>query len=579
LAAVAAVSSLMLLGPVTAVVAAPPAPGPSAVTAIDPPVPVPVDEITPGMTGTGLTVAKGNTAEPFTVTVLGVLPGAIAAGVDLIVFEADSPALDQTGGIWAGMSGSPVYADDGRLLGAVSYGLTYSPSKIGGMTPAATMMELLDRPQAVTAAAARKRIALPPALRTDLVAARLLTASQASAGLAPLPIPLSVSGLNPTRLARLNADLERTGSPMRAYAGAAASGSPATAGSLFPGSNFAAAISYGDVTEAAIGTTTAVYNGTALAFGHPMIYSGPASLTAHAATSIAVLRDDLGGSFKLAVVGGVAGTVDWDGTVGLRAPLGAGPSGVVPIVSTVRSGDRQRTAVTWVTTDAYVADVATFHLAGNIDRMFDRVGAGRTEVGWVIQGTRPNGTTWRLSRSNLYASSYDASWSSTYELSSMIGLILNNPFIDVKLTDVSLTATVRPDYGAYTVDGVQAKQNGVWVEVTDGVAVTPGQPLDLRVRLRYYHGSTRLVTTRLDVPAYGVVGGVLSVEGKYQEYPELPQGTSFNNLLTQLRAVPHNNQLVVTLHLFDGEGEQTVNHTINLDEIVSGYLSYPVAAV
>ena len=34
---------------------------------------------------------------------------------------------------------SPVYASDGRLLGAVSYGFTAAPSMIGGMTPAVAM--------------------------------------------------------------------------------------------------------------------------------------------------------------------------------------------------------------------------------------------------------------------------------------------------------------------------------------------------------------------------------------------------------------------------------------------------------
>ena len=42
--------------------------------------------------------------------------------------------VDQGSGIWAGMSGSPVYVD-GPAARAVSYGLTSSPSPIGGWLP------------------------------------------------------------------------------------------------------------------------------------------------------------------------------------------------------------------------------------------------------------------------------------------------------------------------------------------------------------------------------------------------------------------------------------------------------------
>lgn len=81
-----------------------------------------MSEITAGLTGTGPAVTEGNTPEAFGAEVLGVLRNAIWPGVDMIIAELDSPAVDRYG-VWAGMSGSPVYADDGRLIGAVSYTL------------------------------------------------------------------------------------------------------------------------------------------------------------------------------------------------------------------------------------------------------------------------------------------------------------------------------------------------------------------------------------------------------------------------------------------------------------------------
>ena len=65
-------------------------------------------------------------------------------GKDLLLFQLSSPVIDGTGGlkpagIWAGMSGSPVYSSDGALIGAVSYSLNYDNLPVAGVTPAEYM--------------------------------------------------------------------------------------------------------------------------------------------------------------------------------------------------------------------------------------------------------------------------------------------------------------------------------------------------------------------------------------------------------------------------------------------------------
>ena len=70
---------------------------------------LPTSAVTAGMTGTGLTVSQGTTAESFDVEVLGVLENGIAPGRDMIIVDTSSPAIEAVGGIWAGISGSPVY--------------------------------------------------------------------------------------------------------------------------------------------------------------------------------------------------------------------------------------------------------------------------------------------------------------------------------------------------------------------------------------------------------------------------------------------------------------------------------------
>ncbi len=86
----------------------------------------PIEELTAGQALEGLTVDSGTTPEPFTATVIGVLEDVIAPGFPLVIVTASSPAITDAGGIWAGMSGSPVYAADGRLVGAVAYGFAAS---------------------------------------------------------------------------------------------------------------------------------------------------------------------------------------------------------------------------------------------------------------------------------------------------------------------------------------------------------------------------------------------------------------------------------------------------------------------
>ena len=67
------------------------------------------------------------------------LQDGIAPDVDMVMMRLTSPEIDRVGGIWQGMSGSPVYAADGRLIGAVAYGLSWGPSPVAGVTPFADM--------------------------------------------------------------------------------------------------------------------------------------------------------------------------------------------------------------------------------------------------------------------------------------------------------------------------------------------------------------------------------------------------------------------------------------------------------
>src|SRR6059036_1697645 len=108
----------------------------------------PIDELRPGMVGTGRTVFEGDRLDEFKVHVLGVLRNVIGPRRDLILARLEGGPLADTGVI-AGMSGSPVYID-GRLAGAVSYSLgAFSKEPLAGITPITEMIDAatLDTPR------------------------------------------------------------------------------------------------------------------------------------------------------------------------------------------------------------------------------------------------------------------------------------------------------------------------------------------------------------------------------------------------------------------------------------------------
>jgi hypothetical protein len=94
---------------------------------------LPLASVRAGMKGVGFTVVQGTKVEPFDVDILGVVPNAGPTG-DLILVRVGGPLIEKTGGIASGMSGSPVYVDE-QLVGAVSYGFSFSDHRVGFLTP------------------------------------------------------------------------------------------------------------------------------------------------------------------------------------------------------------------------------------------------------------------------------------------------------------------------------------------------------------------------------------------------------------------------------------------------------------
>jgi hypothetical protein len=561
---------------------------------------MPVSEITTGMTTHGLTVSHGKTLEGFTATVLGVLDDGVAPGVDMIIVEADSATLDKAGGIWAGMSGSPVYADsDNRLVGAVAYGLSFGPSKIGGLAAAEDMDKVL---QLASPPAAPRTVRLPKALKAKIVASGDATTRELSGGLQQLPLPLSVSGLRGSRLGAFAGRLGGAERYVPFNAGTVPS-APGDIADIVPGSNFAAALSYGDIGAAGVGTTTGVCDDHVVAFGHPMNFDGPSALSAHTADAITIQDDSLGSPFKLANVGGTVGTLDQDRLSGIRAILGDAPD-PIDVTSTVDDGaGASRNGLTEINRTQDSPDIAAFHLVGNIDRVIDRVGGGTTALGWTVTGTA-GGEHFSLSRNNRFADPADISFSSADELFFDLFSLVDNPFADIKFDAITMNATVKSPFRQYRITGLQRFQGGAWVTVgdSDTLVLQPGVPLKLRVLLANFRSSAPVAPVQLTFPvAAGASGdGSLDItagsdsgggdEGSLDGGDGSSEPTSFKALLKSLSDAPRNDELRASLSMFGGGSEgggevpaffdtstpAPVNITKRLAEVVTGGLSVSV---
>jgi hypothetical protein len=561
---------------------------------IDCPTVMPVAALQKGMRGTGWSVVEGDTPQSFDVLVKGVLPDGMGPGRDLIVVELSGSVIDEYGGAWFGMSGSPVYVN-GQLIGAVSAALSWGASDVVGLTPAEDMARLFDYPIGDDPSGARAWSAptapdeVPAGLRmTEADVARMAGkgrgAGESGTSFTEMKLPLSVSGATPSALDKLSRTIVREDAPFVPYAaGSASQEQSQTGGTLRAGGNFAAAMSYGDLTLAAVATTTMVCDGKAVAFGHPFFWTGATTLGANDATSLTIVKDPTFGSYKLAVIEENVGTVDQDRLAGVRATLGQGPERI-PITSTVTAPDSGNTRQG--RTDALLTEnvpfLAPYHLFSNIMVTLDRFGEGSSEVAWTVTGTTESGQPFELTRSNMFASEYGIEWESVSELESFLYQISSNDFEEVTFGSVDMSATVEDDIKRLTITDVALSVNDEEFASKRRVKARPGDVLDIRVTLTPYDGTAdRVVEMTVTVPRDARTDGLLEISGGsgrrarmcFYEPQACARGTggtidSFQELIDHLESLPRSNELRAQLHM--GRRAQVVAEDLEvLDHVVS----------
>lgn len=552
-----------------------------AIAAADCETVMPTSSVTAGMTGTGWTVSSGTTREPFDVEVIGVLPNAIGPGRDLILVEGSSPAISAAGGIWSGMSGSPVYIG-GAFVGVVAYGLSFGPSPIAGLTPASDLVALADLP--VTAAIRRldrapATVRLPDGLART-VAGRAGISAQDATGLKQLTLPLSVSGLSPRGMQSLTTHLQKQGKSFIPYVG----GSVPRVGTgpapdLEAGDNFAATIAYGDLTIAAVGTASYVCDGRAVAFGHPATFGGAVTLGANAAEALMVVPETLGAPYKLATVGETIGTLDQDRLAGVRSRLGEAPAATpirsvtqVPELGRSRVGNSEVVPTDWVSSALY------YHLYGAFESEFDAVSTGSAALWWVFEGLREDGSAWRLSRGNRLAAFFHLSDEAAFLPAIQLDQLVFNPWEEITVTKVGVSVILETPLRAYRIASVKVSKNRGPFRAVGQVRARPGTGVRLRVTLRSVTpGPNRVVDLPFRIPYNAFPYGYIQVGGPddelFWEFEEEEEGEnegSFDELLAELETAQRNDVLAGRLMLgFDRPTQRTLRQ-VRLTSVVLG---------
>ena len=492
--------------------------------------PFPVAQLEPGQVLSGLTVVKGTEPVAFEGTVIGVLDDGISSGLDMIMVDVEVPDIalpggGQAGGIWQGMSGSPLYAADGRVVGAISYGMAWGSSPVAGVTPFAEMEEFLE-------ADPPPRLPVPPTMARKIAARTDVTAAQAGRGMRELTVPMGVSGVSQRTLDMLAAKAEALAKRgiKRPYLKSASyrltrSAAAADASAIVPGGNLATTASYGDVTMGGVGTVTSVCGDRVVGFGHPAYSLGATSLGLHPADAVYVQPDPAGAPFKLANISAPVGTIDDDRRTAIAGRLGALPEAIA-LTSALSLDGETLTGRTDVYVDDAAADAVYYQFSAAHERLLDNDPLGSELLTWTISGTDAAGAPFTLRLTDRFAGP-EALWEAAYGVADFAwGL---SRLEGVEMGSIDLRAGLSRDARTLDIARVEQHRNGSWTTVNNKtpIQVRAGRTIKLRVVITGPGGTKRYQQVSFAAPAakYRTTTRVSVTSGSNQW-----NSTSFKNL-------------------------------------------------
>jgi hypothetical protein len=461
---------------------------------------MPLSHVRPGMRGEARTVVRGTKVESFDVEVLSVVPGSGPAG-DLILVRASGPVISRTGGIAAGMSGSPVYLK-GRLAGAIGFGWSFADHSLGLVTPIADMLKALPGGRAdlrllPEPVVARGRTYTHIAVTVRPAdAARLAAEAPHIVAMVPLARPLLVSGASARVMQLLKAELDPLGiTLMEGAAGASTEARP----DLLPGSAIGVQLIRGDLNAVAIGTLTYRRGDAVVAFGHPFLNRGAATYLLTPAVIHEVVRS-AAFPFKVGSAGAPVGMITEDRRAGIGGRIGTLPA-LVAVRTRVIDRDRNRrsTMGTRVVNDRQLGPTLALASAMEaVDRVLDRIGEGTARIRFTLRG---RGLEAPIVRENTFYHARDIGSAALLELPEALRLLFANEFVRTGPIDVFIEADIE-----------QGRQTAVLTEASvEPRRVRGGDTLAVKMTARPFQGAQTEQTVELRVPDGFPIGAATMV--------------------------------------------------------------------
>jgi outer membrane protein assembly factor BamB len=304
-----------------------------------------VDQVKPGMRGTGRSVFAGTKIETFHITVLGVLKKIDFGGDMILIRIDDGPVVKQKTGVSAGMSGSPIYIG-GKIIGALAFAWPFAREPVAGVTPIHQMLEAYSPGSATppaTSAGSLQPVGKPlviagkPITRVNVVptAGEATGAAPGTLVMTPVATPLFVSGMGGRALQYLQQKLSRYDLVTMAGPGRVDVPQPVK---LEPGAAVGAQLVSGDVDMTAIGTVTYVKGNHVIAFGHPMFGLGAVDVPMTTAYIHGIISSQQV-SFKLGSPIQMVGRVSQDRNWSIGGEIGPMPT-LVPAEFAIRDVER-----------------------------------------------------------------------------------------------------------------------------------------------------------------------------------------------------------------------------------------------
>jgi hypothetical protein len=517
----------------------------------------PLEKITPGMKGTARTVFSGSETQEFNVEILGVLPGFPGPRQSAIIGKLSGSNVEKTG-VFAGMSGSPVYID-GKIVGAIAFSFPFSKEPIAGITPIKQMIDIFNQgaendkskpkePRPVSFAQLagtdwKANLPKPAVASVSFLGPVFIGSPMMSLigqQMAPIATPLVFSGISQESLSMFTPQLVASGLLPVSGVGGSAAITPMgeVNGNTFPpGSSISVQLVRGDYSLAAAGTVTMRDGDRIYAFGHPFLSLGASDMPMTESSVVTVIAN-MNNSFKLAVPGQMVGSISQDRASGIYGLLRRAPKMIPVKVNLHTSRDRTETYSYEVVSDSFLTpillNITIFNTIASSERVLGE--STITLKGEIkVKGQQSIQIDRRFSANNSHVQAAGS-------IAAPVASLLTSGFDDVQLDGITLD-----------ISSSETKYAGTLERITlDRTEVRRGEKVEVQAYVRTESGKQFVQRIPVQIPDDAALGQLLVFVGDGAALQEGSPAKSFvpqdlSQLVRAINTVKKSDRLYVKL--------------------------------